>query len=110
MNDLDKIHVEVASAEHEDRAISDACARMIASLWHGGQGTLGYSFAATGAIPDDPSRVWQDLFGPWNSRRGKFEAFADSSSQDQCAMSALEIYLHGAGPREPVARWSDTWL
>jgi hypothetical protein len=110
MDDPDKIQAEVAAAAHEGREISDACARMIASLWHGGQGTSGYSFASTGAIPDDPHLVWRDLFGPWNPRRGEFEAYADSGRQDQRAMDALGTYLHNAGPRGPVAGWSDKWL
>jgi hypothetical protein len=111
MDDLDKIHAEVAAAEHEDREISNACARMIASLWHSGQGTLGYSFASTGEIPDDPGLVWRDLFGPWRDpRRSELKAYAKATRQDQRVMDALGSYLRNAGPREPVAGWSDKWL
>lgn len=110
MRDLDKIRVEVACAEREDREISDACARMIASLWHGGQDTLGYSSASTGAIPDDPSLLWRDLFGPWNPRRGVFETYYKASRQDQRVMDALGTYLHTVGPRGPVTGWFGQWL
>jgi hypothetical protein len=102
MDDLDKIHSEVAAAEHEGRGISDACARMIASQWHSGQGTPGYSFASTGAIPNDPTLVFWDLFGP--------STVANSSRADRRAMNALGTYLRNAGPRGPVAGWSDKWL
>lgn len=96
---------QVRAAQSEGREISDACARVIASWWHGGQASAGYSFTSTGAITtDDPSDLWRELGG--TDRDGQPEWMRD-------ALDCLGTYLvrrFNDGERGPVAGWSGLWV
>jgi hypothetical protein len=83
--------------------ISDACARVIASMYHNGGTSVGASFASTGAIIDDPSSVWGDLF---DSPTGFYHAMGT----DQLMADMLGTYLVRAGTRGPVEGWSGLWF
>jgi hypothetical protein len=106
MSDSELIAHECQAAWAEGREISDACARMIASQWHGGQASLGYSFASTGAIPAETSGLWRELFTDYGRLR----------TADKLAADALGTYLisvvrgNGWKARGPVAGWSGLWL
>lgn len=47
------IFTECRARHANGEQISDACARAIAALWHGGQRSRAYAFASTGAILSD---------------------------------------------------------
>lgn len=116
MGDAEKVLAECQRAQSEDREISDACARVIASWHYAGQASDGYAFVSTGAIPEDlmteddsseiwwsgPSQVWDDLFG-----RGHYDTL---SADDKLAADMLGTYLVRAGTRGPVAGWSQLWV
>jgi hypothetical protein len=100
MSDSELIARECRTAVIERREISDACARVIASQWHNGQASLGYSFASTGAITD-PSALWRELIPDYDAlQRGS----------DRDAANMLGTYLANAGIRGPVTGWSNLWL
>jgi hypothetical protein len=99
-DDLDLARAECARAAAEGRKISDACARVIASLYHEGGTSPSASFAAAGVIPADPACLWQDLFGAVYGRMGPDKALADM----------FRAYLADAGQRGPVSGWSRLWL
>jgi hypothetical protein len=96
---------EVRAAQNEGREVSDACARVIASWWHGGQASAGYSFVSTGAITtDDPSELWRELGG--RERDGQPEWMKD-------ALDCLGTYLVrrvNDGRTGAVAGWSGLWV
>jgi len=100
VNDHDRVMAHIAECEIEGREISDACARMIASWWHSGVGSPGYSFASTGAI-SDPTEVWRDLMG---------DDYWLVAPDDRKAFDYLGTYLVLAGERGPVEGWSKLWL
>lgn len=78
--DEQAIFAECRAAQADGREISDACARAIATAWHGGPGTRAYAFACTGAIIADadpashtradiaerdgeaPTALWREIF------------------------------------------------
>src|SRR5262249_29168665 len=116
MGDAEKVLAECVTAQAEDREISDACARVIASWHYAGQASAGYAFVSTGTIPpdimteDDPSevwyagseQVWRELFGD-----GHYESLP---ADGRLAADMLGTYLLKAGTRGPVAGWSRLWV
>jgi hypothetical protein len=98
MGDAEKVASEV-NAKSGREEISDACARVIASWWHGGQKSLGYSFVSTGAITD-ASDLWRELFPDYSSL----------SDADKIAADMLGTYFTNAGTRGPIEGWSGLWL
>lgn len=102
MGDEDAVYAEVAAKIGKEE-ISDACARVIASWWYSGQASLGYAFVSTGAIPDNPSDLWQELF--LKEYQGD-----ELSPRDRDAANMLGTYLQKAGPRGPVEGWSNLWV
>lgn len=102
MGDKSAVMFEVnLKVGHEE--VSDACARVIASWYHNGQASLGYSFVSTGAIPEEPSDVWHDL-----TDNGK--SYESADRDDREALNMLGTYLTNAGPRGPVDGWSNLWV
>lgn len=102
MNDAERVAIHIDSlADGEE--ISDACARVIASWWHGDAAGVGYSFVSTGAILDSGTAVWRAL-----TEDGKLYDTADAF--DKRALDYLGTYLVNAGQRGPVNGWSDLWL
>jgi hypothetical protein len=98
-NDMTKVASEVEAALKENRQLSDAGARVVASLYHMGQTSPGHEFLTTGAIPD-PVEVWRDLFDEYS--QGNFDT--------QLTGAMMLNYLIQAGKRGPVPGWSDLWL
>lgn len=93
--------VEVTAAQSEGREISDACARVIASWFSGGDGTDGYAFVSTGAIPGDGYRVYRSLVG---------DSYQGHPAWLRVALDMLGTYLVRAGERGPVFGWSALWV
>jgi hypothetical protein len=81
--------------------ISDACARVIASWFHDGQSSAGYSFVSTGAIAD-PTDVYRDLTPG--------DVYNDQPEWMQAALSCLGTYLSNRADRGPVSGWSNLWV
>jgi hypothetical protein len=92
---------EIRSAMVEGRLISDACARVIASWFHDGQGSAGYAFVSTGII-DDPSLLIGELFDVATLKQLEDGDFA--------VALALGRYVHEVGPRPAKPFWSTLWL
>lgn len=106
MGDWEKIMREVKAKAGLDE-ISDACARMIASVYHGGQYTAGYAFASSGAICC-ADEVWRDLFGPFE--HGQYKTYAACNGDEKLAADMLGTYLVNKGTRGRVPGWSTLWL
>ncbi|MGP4030245.1 hypothetical protein [Actinomadura sp. 3N407] len=100
MGDMEKVVAE-CRAKHGVQEISDACARVIASLYHEGQRSLSYSLASTGAITDHPEQVWREMFGT---------LYSGASADEKLVMDMMGTYLTRAGQRRPVCGWSGLWL
>lgn len=100
MTDDEAIHAECVAAQAEGREISDGCARTIASQWHS-PGNSTAAFSTTGAIIGSIDALWADFFLPVRERR---------SESDKLAADLLGTYLLNAGPRGPVAGWSNVWV
>lgn len=103
MNDEEKAILACEAAQAEGREIDDATARVIASLYHNGQASLGYSFASTGAIPEDTSDLWRDLFG---------DVYNESwmGPKQRLMADMLGTYLINRADKGPVDGWSKIWL
>lgn len=102
MDDMTAVMAEV-NARIGNEEISDGCARTIASWYHNGQASLGYSFVSTGTIPESPSDVWNDL-----TDNGK--AYESADRDDRGALDMLGTYLTTSGTRGPVDGWSNRWV
>jgi hypothetical protein len=99
-----KIARHLADATRAHRVISDACARVIASQWHDGQASVGYSFASSGHIEESADRVWNDLFG------GVYESLKGA---DRGGADALRAYLNRrqkSRHMNAIPGWSELWL
>lgn len=103
MSDMDRITEHITGLWQQpgtDGIISDACARVISSLYHNGQASLGYAFASTGAIPPNQLAIWDELFpNLWQL-----------SSQERIHAMHLYTYLRAQKPRGPVNGWAALWL
>lgn len=93
--------LEVTTAQQEQREISDACARVIASWFSGGQSTAGYAFASTGAVLGDGHQVYRSLVG---------DSYQGHPAWLRTTLDMLGTYLVRAGERGPVAGWSALWV
>jgi hypothetical protein len=100
MSDTQAIYAEISAAQSEEREISDACARVIASQWY--SENAGASFVTTGAITVEPSTLWNILFSP--------EYNTTMSAGDRLMADMLGTYLVNAGERGSVDGWSGLWL
>lgn len=100
MSDDTTINRACAEAHAEGQEISDTIARMIASQWHSGGGSIGYRFVSTGAIADDPSDTWWSLFG------GYYEQLDDDM---RLQADMLSTYLLRRSDRGPVVGWDGLW-
>lgn len=101
MNDWDAVMAEI-SAKHGKEEISDACARTIASMYHNGQASIGYSFVSTGEIRD-ASALWSDL-------TDNGHAYNVGTEEEKRALDMLGAYFVSKGRRSQVAGWSDMWV
>ncbi|ETT24270.1 hypothetical protein RAJCM14343_4762 [Rhodococcus aetherivorans] len=95
--DADLIDHELEAASEEERDISDAAARVIASQWHGGQASDLYSFVSTGEISDG---IQIELA----------REIADAEEPDRDHLAALSRYLMNREDTGAVEGWSDLWL
>lgn len=102
MDDMTAVMAEV-NAKFGKEEISDGCARTIASMYHNGQTSIGYSFVSTGAI-SDASALWNDFTN--DGHHYTYEA----SSAERKALDMLGTYLTSHGSRGPVAGWSNLWI
>jgi hypothetical protein len=99
MSDFDKIDAHLSALADGD-VISDACARMIASQWHGGQFSALYALASSGAIEAvDVSRELQGV-----------QAVTQRPASHTAELNALAAYVRHHGARGPVPGWSSLWL
>ncbi len=108
MSDMEKVIAE-CRAKHGREEISDACARVIASLYHDGQWSRAYALSSTGAITDDPSAVWREMFGTKMPATGR-TMYESATADEKIMMDMMGTYLIRAGERGPVPGWSDLWL
>lgn len=98
MSDLGNVMRE-AEAAYGVREISDGCARTIASLFHGGQASVSYSFVSTGAIPTPFDDLIRDL---WPT--------SPSDPGEKLMLSMLGTYCANRADRGPVEGWSRLWV
>jgi hypothetical protein len=96
---------ECQAAQSEDREISDAAARVIASLYMDDDN--GAALATTGAIIASPDTVWWSLFGGTDHNGN---GFYTTMGREQLLADMLGTYLIRAGKRGPVPGWSRLWL
>jgi hypothetical protein len=116
-------------ARHADGVeISDACARAIAALWHGGQRSRAYAFASTGAIlsdadpdsdtPEDiryhdqhaPSLLWREIFLDTVDHHGTRCTQYEALDPDwRLAADMFGTYLQQFTARGPQRGWSALW-
>jgi hypothetical protein len=108
--------------------ISDACARAIAALWHGGQRSRAHAFASTGAIlsdadpatdtPDDiryhddnaPSLLWREIFlATTNDNDTRCTQYEALDADWQLAADMFGTYLTHCTARGPQPGWSALW-
>lgn len=101
MDDETAVYAECQSAQADGREISDGTARTIASWWHGGQYTDGYSFASTGNIGDSPESLWRELGG---------DEYGQQGPTMRLALDMLGTYLLNREHRGPVEGWSNKWV
>ena len=101
-NDQEAVYAECRQAQAEGREISDACARVIASWWHNGQGSPGYAFVSTGAYGSSTD-LWRDLTD--NGRE-----YDRADADDRLALDMLGTYLLNRDDRGPVPGWSRLWV
>lgn len=91
------INQGIAEALNTDEPIDDITARVIASRWHGGQGSLLYTFESTGEI--DLEGVTQELLLDF---RDEARTFMEREELDYLAQ-----YLIANGDREAVEGWHE---
>lgn len=99
MGDMEKAVAECHDA-HGKREISDAAARVIASMYHEGQASVSYSFVSTGAIPDDTSRLWREMFPDYSA----------CSTDERLLADMMGTYLISNAGRGRVDGWANLWL
>lgn len=99
------VYAEVLTAQHESREITDACARVVANWFHGGQRSPGYAFVSTGTITEDgPTDLWRATGG------------RERDASDPWMRTTLDAYgtylvrRFNAGNVGPVEGWSRLWI
>jgi hypothetical protein len=126
--DEEAIFAECRARHATGEEISDACARAIAALWHGGQCSRAYAFASTGAIlsdadaasdtPEDiryhndnaPSALWQEIFGATTNHNGTRCTQYEALDADwQLAADMFGTYLAQFAARRPQPGWATLW-
>jgi hypothetical protein len=83
--------------------IDDGTARVIASWYHAGGGSLGYQFVSTGAIPTPSDDLWNDL-----TDNGKL--YQEADSRERLCLNMLGTYLLNRKDRNPVEGWAGLWV
>ncbi len=107
MGDFENAVAHAREAQSAGREISDACARVIASMYHGGftgplRSSHGYSFVSTGTIPEPADALWLELFGPYDKLR---------SDDERLLFGMFGTYALNRPDREVgVPGWSSLWL
>ncbi len=96
---------ECQAAQSEGREVSDACARVIASLYMDDDN--GAALATSGAIIASPDTVWWSLFGGTDHNGN---GFYKTMGREALLADMLGTYLINSGERGPVPGWSNLWL
>lgn len=103
MGDMELALAECRAAQSEGREISDAAARVVASMYNDGQGSRTYSLASTGNIGDRADGLCNLMFG----------YYGHLSADERLLYDMMGAYLR-ARVRDnrtgPVEGWSDLWL
>lgn len=100
MSDTAKIIAHLESLP-DGALMSDACARVVAMQWHGGQSSALYALGSSGAITDD-------AFGEICAELRPVQEARDLDGQQ--ALGALLTYVAERGERGPVDGWAALWL
>lgn len=99
MGDFEKVLAECEEAHGTVTEINDATARVIASMYHTGQGGLSYPFASTGLIAS-PTGVYRECFSNYDTL----------TIEEKLVANMFGTYLLNREHRGTVAGWSDLWL
>lgn len=112
MDDMEKALTECRKALAEGREISDACARVIASMFHCGQGSASYSFASTGRISasEDWSSIVADRSNLWGQMFPDYTVLAPGERLLGDMMGTYLLTRVKSGVVGAVPGWSDLWL
>ncbi len=108
-DDMGRVVAHARQRQARDLEISDAAARVIASMYHGGQASLGYAFASTGRIDltvDYPgSAIYADLFSGDSD-------YSRLTTDARLLADMLGTYLQARvrARRAEVPGWSGLWL
>lgn len=101
LSDVDLVILEVAQALEQKRPISDAGARVIASMLHNGQGSAMYALSSSGAILEAlDAEIALDEVIAGNSDNLEIETWAKQ----------LRTYMEHREDHGPVEGWHNLWL
>lgn len=103
MPDMELAVAACRAAQSGGHEISDTCARVIASMYHGGQWSRGYALASSGAIVDGSDGLCSELFGD----------YATLSPNAKMLYDMMGTYLLARvreGRTGPVTDWHKLWL
>lgn len=98
-------HMECVTAQANEREISDGCARTIASQYHDGQWSYGYSFASTGRIGCTSHALWHEMFG-----HIEYDRTDDVTRLFMDMMGTYLIHAFRERGNAPVDGWSRMWV
>lgn len=106
MGDMENAVAECRRAQSQGLEISDACARVIASLYHSGGNSFTATLASTGEIRRAATAggLCRELFGP--------TTYSSLSADERLMFDMMGTYLLSrlkAG-RRTVEGWSGLWL
>lgn len=103
MGDMELALAECRLAQAEGREITDTCARVIASMYHTGQGSRAYALASTGYIGETAEGLCNQMFG----------YYGHLSADERLLYDTMGTYLLARvreGRTGPQAHWSRLWL
>lgn len=103
MPDMELAVAACRAAQSEGREISDACARVIASMYHGGQWSRGYALASSGAVVDGSDGLCSELFGDYATLSPNAKLLYDM-------MGTYLLTRVEEGRTGPQEGWSSLWL
>ncbi|UNQ40936.1 hypothetical protein MPC38_06710 [Prescottella equi] len=101
LSDVDLVILEVAQANEQKRPISDAGARVIASMLHNGQGSAMYALSSSGAILEG-----------LDGEISRDEVMANTADllEIQRWAGELRTYVEQREDHGPVEGWHKLWL
>lgn len=107
MGDMEKAVEACRTAQSRGVEISDACARVIASMYHGGQASDSYALASSGYVHDSETTtgdLCRELFGD----------YWKLSEDEQLLYDMMGTYLlerdRNGRVSEAIPGWSELWL